>query len=701
MRITTLWYEEADAFWSSHSEHNSQREIDPDEWESKGLALLAKAGTEAGRDSDGRFVGHMLKKGTMADQMAAMSVLAQDQPILHRDQIAKMIAIGRKRARRIAMQAVSALSQILMSNLLPGSRRLLRLRHPLTLAKLSKLSEADFERGLLWASFEDWLKCRTAELLSELRELMADPIEHIRVQAVKTGAEMLSSRPEGETVLLQLLVNKLGDPVGRVSNAASKALHDFLYVNPRMPGQVLAEVQQMVFKNQHNARCTYNAISFLTQMRLSSASQSVAESMVKLYLAVFQRQHDTAAHQNIDVPAKLLSMILTGINRALPYCGDGIELSAYVNSVFKIVHGSNWSASVQALGLLLQIVVLRNNPEGDYIDRYYRALYGMLVDPNVIARACDSGNTKLPLFLNIVFRSLKNRIAGVERLAAFFKRLLELCLLQKTPFVCGVLYLLSKLRCECPELTSLTDQPNELLDEGYDRLKRDPQHANGLAACVWELYVFRNHYHPSVSKFAEQILAGEPIKYSGDPLMDFTTAKFLDGFVFKNPKNLASNDSNKTRSRMFAYKSSALTEGLQSSESNPNEVFFHKYFLLQQKKAKKQTSTSPVVSPESEDEAEDDFVNELLEKSLRDGSGDPESGEDNGEYSELDDSEDGDDAVEGTGEANSSKTIFADADELSRILEEGDENGLDQWLGKRERKQWLRRSGNGKQRKLD
>jgi ribosome biogenesis protein MAK21 len=32
------------------------------------------------------------------------------------------------------------------------------------------------------------------------------------------------------------------------------------------------------------------------------------------------------------------------------------------------------------------------------------------------------------------------------------------------------------------------------------------------------------------------LLSGEAIKYPGDPLQDFSLPKFLDRFVFKNPK---------------------------------------------------------------------------------------------------------------------------------------------------------------------
>lgn len=38
--------------------------------------------------------------------------------------------------------------------------------------------------------------------------------------------------------------------------------------------------------------------------------------------------------------------------------------------------------------------------------------------------------------------------------------------------------------------------------------------------------------------FANRILAKEPLNYFGDPLQDFTQMRFLDKFVFRNPKKL-------------------------------------------------------------------------------------------------------------------------------------------------------------------
>lgn len=57
----------------------------------------------------------------------------------------------------------------------------------------------------------------------------------------------------------------------------------------------------------------------------------------------------------------------------------------------------------------------------------------------------------------------------------------------------------------------------------------------------WELYShfsfqLSEHFHPSVALFAKTILQGNYIQYSGDPLQDFTLMRFLDRFVYRNPK---------------------------------------------------------------------------------------------------------------------------------------------------------------------
>ena len=73
----------------------------------------------------------------------------------------------------------------------------------------------------------------------------------------------------------------------------------------------------------------------------------------------------------------------------------------------------------------------------------------------------------------------------------------------------------------------------------YDPLSRNPLYCGADQAVVFELNSLVNHFHPSVSLFARRLLKGEEdVGYNGDPLVDFTLARFLERFVYKNPKKV-------------------------------------------------------------------------------------------------------------------------------------------------------------------
>ncbi|KAH8303607.1 hypothetical protein KR018_006335 [Drosophila ironensis] len=72
----------------------------------------------------------------------------------------------------------------------------------------------------------------------------------------------------------------------------------------------------------------------------------------------------------------------------------------------------------------------------------------------------------------------------------------------------------------------------------YDPYHRVPAFAGAAYTLRHELLLLRQHYHPTVQVFAEQILEQSRIDYYGDPLRDFGLPHFLERFAFKNPKKL-------------------------------------------------------------------------------------------------------------------------------------------------------------------
>lgn len=73
---------------------------------------------------------------------------------------------------------------------------------------------------------------------------------------------------------------------------------------------------------------------------------------------------------------------------------------------------------------------------------------------------------------------------------------------------------------------------------GYNPMARNPLYGGGEHCNYIELIYLTNHHHPTVSLFAKNILESETVKYTGDPINDFTLIRFLERFVFKNPKKI-------------------------------------------------------------------------------------------------------------------------------------------------------------------
>ncbi|XP_050357921.1 CCAAT/enhancer-binding protein zeta [Nymphalis io] len=70
----------------------------------------------------------------------------------------------------------------------------------------------------------------------------------------------------------------------------------------------------------------------------------------------------------------------------------------------------------------------------------------------------------------------------------------------------------------------------------YNPFARNPAFSGAQCSAYLELLPLAKHYHPSVKLFAEKLINDQIIQYSGDPLKDFAGIRFLDRFVFKNPK---------------------------------------------------------------------------------------------------------------------------------------------------------------------
>uniref|UniRef100_A0A7M4F5B6 CCAAT/enhancer-binding protein zeta n=1 Tax=Crocodylus porosus TaxID=8502 RepID=A0A7M4F5B6_CROPO len=544
-------------------------------------AEMYKNKTNLQKGSSSAWMKTVVSSGTLADRMAAMTLLIQDSAV-HSLQFVETLVnlIKKKGSRRQSLMALDTCKELLVSDLLPDNRKLCTFsQHPFhKLEKLSSGNRDSRDRRLMLWYFEHHLKQLVAEFVQTLESLSHDALVATKARALAVAYELLCNKPEEEKALLVQLINKLGDPQNKIATKASYLLETLLHKHPNMKGVVCNEVERLLYRSNISVKAQYYAICFLNQVVLSHEESELANKLITLYFCFFR-----TCIKKKDVESKMLSALLTGVNRAYPYAQAGDEkVKEQMDTLFKVLHLVNFSTSVQALMLLFQVM----DSHQTVSDRYYAALYKKLLDPGLAL--CS----KQSMFLNLVYKSLKADVV-LRRVKAFVKRLLQVTCGQMPPFICGALYLVSELlkikpglrvqlqdhvesdEEECfhdqeeadEEEERFTDADKEMEAERenitehsvkdpnsatswvhhqnmgggknlhyYNPLHRNPLYSGADSTSLWELKKLSEHFHPSVALFAKTILEGDYIQYSGDPLQDFTVMRFLDRFVYRNPK---------------------------------------------------------------------------------------------------------------------------------------------------------------------
>ncbi|XP_077200246.1 CCAAT/enhancer-binding protein zeta isoform X1 [Paroedura picta] len=625
-------------------------------------ADLYKSKKDLQKRSSSAWMKTVVSSGTLADRMAAMTLLIQDAAVHSLHFIESLVnLIKKKGSRRQSLMALDTLKELLMTHLLPDSRKLHTFsQHPFaTLEKLSSGNKDSRDRRLILWYFEHHLKHWVAEFVHVLEALTHDPLVATKARALAVAHELLCNKVEEEKAFLVQLVNKLGDPQNKVATKASYLLETLLHKHPNMKGVVCNEVERLLYRSNISPKAQYYAICFLNQMVLSHEESELANKLIALYFSFFG-----SCVKKKDVESKMLSALLTGVNRAYPYAQTSDEkVKEQMNTLFKVLHVVNFNTSVQALMLLFQVM----DSNQTISDRYYTALYKKLLDPELALCAKQS------MFLNLVYKSLKADTI-LRRVKAFVKRLLQITCTQMPPFTCGTLYLVSELLKIRPglwvqlrdhvesddeehfhDLEETEEEEAKLVNvdkekkrteesvkshdsksraswvhhqnlagsknlDSYDPLHRNPSYCGADRTSLWELKKLSEHFHPSVALFAKTILEGKYIEYTGDPLQDFTLMRFLDRFVYRNPK-VHKGKENTSSVVMQPKKKQSMSnirnlvvnskEFLAQDESQipVDEVFFHRFYKkLDIEKEKKR--------PARDDESVEDVDDDEFERAL-------------------------------------------------------------------------------------
>jgi ribosome biogenesis protein MAK21 len=322
--------------------------------------------------SSHKFMSTIMSSGTMSDKTSALTLAIQESPVHSIKSLENLIGLAAKRSRGQALAACAALVDLLgPGSLLPSNRRLRPFNSQPGLAgtlqkhKVKSWSVTQSLPGKItkahlisWA-FEDWLKEAYFRIIQALETWCSDEVEYSRVRAIDMVYALLKDKPEQESNLLRLLVNKLGDRERKIASRASYLLLQLLNLHPMMKAVVITSIEQeVIFRTGQNIRAKYYAVNTLNQTILSSKEPQIADSLLKIYFGMFvsllksgdlgQVENFSAAekaekvgdktskkrtrappHKKLEEDAKtvaeresaekLVSAILTGINRAVPF----------------------------------------------------------------------------------------------------------------------------------------------------------------------------------------------------------------------------------------------------------------------------------------------------------------------------------------------------------------------------------------------
>ena len=654
-----------------------------------------------------QFYSTIMSTGTLSDKISALTLSVQESPVHNMKALESLVGLASKRSRGQAVEVLGALKDLFgPGHLLPSDRKLRTFASQPALCTAFDPTDFHWTSGdplpkevkethlISWA-YEDWLKSTFFEVLKIIETWCNDEVVFARGKAVDYVCQLLKEKPEQEANLLRLLVNKLGDSDKKIASKTSFNILQLEATHPLMKPTIIAAIESdILFRPGQSSCAKYYASITLNQTVLSGKEGGVARKLLDIYFGLFIQllekpkeaksaaagvngisinrkgevqggggsagkkaqkrlaENEKATTADEDLREKMLSAVLTGVNRAIPFTDTSDEsFERHLNTLFKVTHSSNFNTSIQALMLIQQL----NGPHQSSTDRFFRTLYESLLDSRLLT------SSKQALYLNLLFRAMRSDL-NVKLVKAFAKRLLQVVAMHQPSFTCGTLYLLRELEGVFANLETFIDQAEVDSDEEeedfrdvqeqldaepsprktnklasrYDGRKRDPEYSNADRSTLWEVTLFLQHYHPSVSLFATRLLTHSEMPPKPDLSLN-TLIHFLDRFVYRNPKAtnnpkgasimqpMAGGDSSALLVSAYSNKSSneppVNTEAFwkqESEEVNADEVFFHKYFHTLgrgKERASKKKTERKADSADSEDEGDEDEIWKALVES--------------------------------------------------------------------------------------
>jgi ribosome biogenesis protein MAK21 len=166
----------------------------------------------------------MLKTGTLDDKISSICLLVKKDPKLTLKYIDLLLKMSKKKNRRHSEICINALKDLFLSNILSNKKLLNFIQ--------STQNKPNFtDEDILDFYIDDFIHKKYLEFIEVIEEIIRnDPLKNIKKKYMNTVLEMLARRPEREEKLMEVLVNKLGDPDVEICTHAIKLLKNLQVV---------------------------------------------------------------------------------------------------------------------------------------------------------------------------------------------------------------------------------------------------------------------------------------------------------------------------------------------------------------------------------------------------------------------------------------------------------------------------------------
>lgn len=385
--------------------------------------------------SDSKWLETALHQGTARDKANAGALLVQSNPLSNLAALETLIG-QTKHSNKSSPEVLEVLSQLFMNSLIPKKRKLMSLLQRGNDWKKVKSDEAlgEDEKTKVYAYwyFEEKIRDSYMSFLQNLKEQLIKGNEKSKSVGIRVAARLLAHGPEKEALLLNILVNKLGDPLPKIASTTSYRLMEVLRAHPNMVEVMVIEAEKVLFRDNISEGAQHFTLSFLTCLA-RYATEGSANRLLKICFSMFKIMTEKG-----EINRKMMKLILLCIRTAMETLGSKVVVpEETIVTMYRLIHLAEIETSLQTLSVLLEVSLHQKTADQD---RFYSALYKKINDPALIL----AGNKVANLFFHLFHRAVQND-RNIPRAQAFLKRLLQAALAFPPSKICGVLVVINKI----------------------------------------------------------------------------------------------------------------------------------------------------------------------------------------------------------------------------------------------------------------